>query len=522
MNGSKNCLFLFRWRYFKRLAVICLSPIFFAGKISNRPRSGDERSSVIDSGDAVLFLTLLGGHLSHLWFDIVVALRLRRLGYQVEFVICEGAQGCALMESTFLSPKDLTEGTLYRKALCLSCSGSAKLTLSLFRLRYRSIAPSLINKADNDKVRRSVRDAAVRFSGGDQEVADKIFTQFYASSIGYEAELRGILSEVKPLVVWMNHGVYVPQGDALQVLKDLNIPFYCYFFSNIRGTILVTRNDTYHAELPRLRLSDIDHSGWPDDWESRVYSYLRIRQQGMNELIFYQANNKRSVSREIFTEIREFNSVCAIFPNVAWDASSHFTSELFDGMEDWLKFHLSIASDFPNTLFVIRAHPGENLGAIKAAESSRIKVEASANVKVIEGGQDINSYGLLESVDFVSVWGSKIGLEAACMGIPTMMAASGWIKNKGIAFEPESKEQFCDFLSRPDSLAPENFKGNAMKFAYYLFFVRMIPVSVLSGRKIPGMAYSPCENEVNKALDGFDPGIEAIVELIGNVHVDRS
>jgi hypothetical protein len=104
------------------------------------------------------------------------------------------------------------------------------------------------------------------------------------------------------------------------------------------------------------------------------------------------------------------------------------------------------------------------------------------NVRLIPPESDLSSYTLAEISQAALIYGTKMGLEIALRGIPVVVAGETLSRNKGFTYDISSAAEYFELLSRIETLprnSPEMIE-RARRYAYYLFFRRMIDFPLLA------------------------------------------
>ena len=97
----------------------------------------------------------------------------------------------------------------------------------------------------------------------------------------------------------------------------------------------------------------------------------------------------------------------------------------------------------------------------------------------------VNSYALAKQSNAAIIYGTKMGIELAYMGIPTIVAGELWARNKGFTLDASSREDYLALLDRlPLSHElDEAVLERAAKYAFHFFFRRTIPLEFLTVQK---------------------------------------
>ena len=69
---------------------------------------------------------------------------------------------------------------------------------------------------------------------------------------------------------------------------------------------------------------------------------------------------KKSKIKKNFELPSGFKNAVAIFGNVSWDTTQFISNSIYTSKYEWLSDLENLALEYPETLFLFRAHPGEN------------------------------------------------------------------------------------------------------------------------------------------------------------------
>lgn len=343
----------------------------------------------------------------------------------------------------------------------------------------------------------------------------KIYANSCVKSITFFDELY---KSYKPSIILLHHGIYVPQGLAVDVAKVHSIRVVTWTPSYRKGTFLFAENDTYHKVLP-------DESTIPQELSSenkdKITSYLKSRQFGSNDWIWFNNEKPEIKSFRERNKISPDKKIVSAFTNVFWDAQLHFKNSVFEDMLEWLEFTIDYASQRDEIFLVIRAHPAEFSGFIPSRqpleEMLSEKIQNLNNVLLISGDSKENSYSLAQESDLTIVYGSKIAGELAALGSRVIVAGEAWAKHKGFTIDISSKDHYIRELDKQINSSGKIDKYRqelALKYCYYFFYERMVELEFA----IPtGDKSQPFEIKYSnwKELKSMKyPGLETILSYI--------
>jgi hypothetical protein len=131
---------------------------------------------------------------------------------------------------------------------------------------------------------------------------------------------------------------------------------------------------------------------------------------------------------------------------------------------------------------------------------------------VIGPESPLNTYALAEQCDAALVYGSKIGLELAALGMPVIVAGEAWARNKGFTYDAATPEAYFALLDRLPfgERLDEARRNRALRYAYHYVFRRMIPVGFVEPTggwppfRLAGVA-------LEDLAPACDPGLAAIL-----------
>ena len=121
--------------------------------------------------------------------------------------------------------------------------------------------------------------------------------------------------------------------------------------------------------------------------------------------------------------------------------------------------------------------------------------------------------------DSVLIYGTKMGVELSCEGIPVIVAGEAWIRNKGLTMDARSPEDYFSILDRLPTgrRMDEETIARARRYAYHFFFRRMIPlraVAPTTGMIAKFLKYRLDVSSLDALRPGADPGLDIICDGI--------
>jgi hypothetical protein len=167
-------------------------------------------------------------------------------------------------------------------------------------------------------------------------------------------------------------------------------------------------------------------------------------------------------------------------------------------MYDWLDHVVQVVHEYPDTLFVIRAHPDEKRRGTRKHSRQPVSdwvvrngVDRLPNVIFVDSNEPLSSYELIRKSHFVMVYNSSIGLEAALLGVPVLCGGRARYTQYPTVFFPQDRVEYQDvareFLNTKDIEIPLEFRINARRVLYWQLFRAALPLDrFISAHPTPG------------------------------------
>jgi hypothetical protein len=314
-----------------------------------------------------------------------------------------------------------------------------------------------------------------RYHLEDNQQTRYLLTEFILSANNIIDNFNQLIEDVDPEVVVVFNGLQYPeaavrwtaqQAGIRVITHEVNLQPFSAFFTDGEATI-------YPMNIPAdFKL---------DDQQNQILdSYLDLRFQGdfkMAGVKFW--SDMHQLPEELLERIDQFEYLVPVFTNVIFDTSQDHANTIFPHMFAWLDLVLETARNYPETLFVIRAHPDE----IRKGKSSQESVlgwaeernaAAFDNIVLIGADETLSSYELIQRSKFALVYNSSIGLEAALLRAPVLCAGKARYTQYPTVTFPESIEEyqriFNSYLNTKELDIPETQYENARRFMYYQLF----------------------------------------------------
>ena len=499
-------------------------------------------------GPKVLIATNVGLHTAANSLDSVLAVALALRGARVHSLLCDQAlPACLACERGWYPDPAHFIAHGPAKSMCGACYGPAKrmwdsvgvtgkrlgnhLTEQDRQAAWRlaaSIPASEIDSMEYMGVRVGMhaRSGTLRyFASGtlDHEPdAEPVRRRYLAASLMATKALDKLLREERYDVCVAHHGIYIPQGLLVDLCRQQGVRLVTWNIAYRAGSFIFSHDDTYHFTLMDEPVSSWESLSWGSAQLRALDGYMRARETGAMDWVSYQDGTGQSVDwLKDQMGIAFDKPIVSAFTNVLWDAQVFYQSNAFPSMLDWLFETVRYFKTRSDIQLVIRVHPAEIQNAVKSrqtvvAELARAFATLPPNIFVIPPHVRVNSYALAKQSNAAIIYGTKMGIELAYMGIPTIVAGESWARNKGFTLDASSREDYLALLDRlPLSHElDEAVLERAAKYAFHFFFRRTIPLEFLTVQKGVWPPFRVALENVEPLLRGRSRGLDVICDGI--------
>jgi hypothetical protein len=314
----------------------------------------------------------------------------------------------------------------------------------------------------------------------DDEPTRFLLREYIFSAHNIAEEFERFLRQVEPQSVVVFNGMMFPEATARWVAHKHGIRVISHEVGLQPVTAFFTDGEAtaYPIDIP----DDFELSS---EQEEQLDAYLEKRFQGKFSMAGVHFWPQMERLNESFLErAGKFRQIVPIFTNVIFDTSQAHANSVFPHMFAWLDQVHELIRNFPETFFVIRAHPDETRPGKESQESVNnwvltSRVAELPNVAFIGSREYFSSYELVQRSKFVMVYNSSIGLEASLMGAAVLCAGKARYTQLETVFFPETVESYIEtaeaFLGQGEILVPPEFMKNARRFLYYQLFKTSLP-----------------------------------------------
>jgi hypothetical protein len=505
-----------------------------------------ERAVTAADGPEVLIASNTGLHGAVATLDSVLAVALTLRGARVRFLLCDGIlQGCLMAGYPQVAPEVIAERRL-ASVLCQSCFDRGTNVYRPLGLPVRRLSDHL-QATDYAEVEAEVAGlpnvalpqwapdgvpvgehawaGALRYYArgdlGSEPLGEAVARRYLEGGALMARAMARITADRPPAAAVLHHGIYSPQGIAAEVLRRAGTRIATWVVAYRKNCFIFSEDDTYHHTLieePAARWEDLALTA---DQTAAITGYLASRAGGGRDWIYFHKDPDSPFAA--YAErvgIDPSKPLVTALTNVIWDAQLHYPRNVFAGMKEWLFETVRWFADRPDLQLLIRVHPAETRGGVKSRQLCEDELRAEfpqmpANVFVAGPDEDLSTYAAAQASDACLIYGTKMGVELAALGLHCIVAGEAWIRGKGLTHDATSPEHYRELLSqlpfgetvaRPD-------RERALRYAYHFFFRRMIPLPFLEPNG-SGAFFGLGIDRLEDLAPGRWPGLDVICDGI--------
>ena len=176
--------------------------------------------------------------------------------------------------------------------------------------------------------------------------------------------------------------------------------------------------------------------------------------------------------------------------NQSHDGAALGLGEYFETMSDWLMQTVAWLLENTDEPIVVRQHPVERIDIGNDDYRARLRQRFGdqPRIRLVAAGDSVNTYDLVAEAKVVLPHSSSVGIEAAGLGVPVVVAANSYYAPLGFVWQGTSRDDYfakvgqalagelvvtdeqkkrawtCYYLSQQASLLPSNFTPYAQDF----------------------------------------------------------
>ena len=500
----------------------------------------------------ILVATSSGGLYSQLIFESTLASGLRNNGAEVHFLLCKrGLSACIIPDNFTINEIDyINDGP---KKFCKSCFnvGNNFLVKAGFKVQYLESASKNEYQQYLEIIEKNLKFETIKeftykgikvgehsVSGtlryykktnyNDEKHYKEIIKKYLISCMVTVDHFNKILKKERYDTIILNHGIYVPHGIIADIAKKENVHFVVWCPGVRKKTFCFSPNDTYHREQIYEQNSNWENILLTQKKEDLIIKYLKSKSVSSNDWKnewVYSPSSSNDNIEQLFNDLKIDKSkpLIGMPTNVIWDAQIDYPENFFKHILEWIFFTIDFFIQNQNLQLILRIHPAE----VEMTKPSKQKVydeimkkynSLPNNIFIVKPEENYNTYKILNMCDNILIYGSRLGVEMSALGKTVVVAGEGFIRNKKIAIDVNSKKEYKEILNKLPIKGhmTEQKILRAKKYAYHFFFRRMIGLKILDERPLEWPNFQVNKNFSEIINKKNDKGFEKICDSIIN------
>ena len=299
-------------------------------------------------------------------------------------------------------------------------------------------------------------------------------------NIAHALRLLKWFKKDRPDAIIVPNGSILEFGITFRVAKYLGIPVMTYEFGEQSERMWLAQNDDVMAQDTSLLWDTRGQVELTANEWARVKEFFSARQGGglwENFSRLWQGTPSKG-GEQVRAELDLDSRPVVLLPaNVLGDSLTLGRHIFSDSMTEWMIRTIEFFSHRADVQFVIRVHPGEQIGWGPSLYD--ILTEAfpkmPENVHLLPADAKVNTYDLVNTADFGLVFTTTVGMEMAMIGLPVIVTGQTHYRGKGFTLDPDSWDSYFEILNRvlesPQEHRPSREQvESAWTYAYRFFF----------------------------------------------------
>ena len=323
--------------------------------------------------------------------------------------------------------------------------------------------------------------------------------------------------------VLLSHGVYSTWGTVQEYCLTHKINFVTWGREYNGGGVIASHNDSYLNEPMYEKNSIWDKEKLTDDQNKLAVEYLNAKTGISNkskDYVDYHKSTKRILPKEYIRKllgVKDETKVIGLFPNIPWDGQTFRPNKLFADINSWIYETIEHFRNKKNVVLVVRSHPAElhadggDGETISRLIKEYFKERIPGNVIILPPDSEVSSLSIASISNGCVLYGSTVGYETMFLRIPTILASDFFYSNKGISFDPETKEHYFEYIDEAlaGNLAVDDSRyEKLLQYTYHYQYRRIMPETLmyLDGLSLSSLRYDSlnafvADNAINKFVD---------------------
>jgi len=288
------------------------------------------------------------------------------------------------------------------------------------------------------------------------------------------------LQDQQPDVVIVPNGSMLEFGITFKVAQYLGIPVMSYEFGEQSERMWLAQNsDVMRQETDNLWNARGDIPLTEVEWEKAKEMFASRQGGGLWQNFARRWQGTPSQGGEVARTALGLDArpVILLPTNVLGDSLTLGRHIFSESMTEWLERTIEFFSRRKDVQFVIRVHPGEQIGwgpSVYDILSEKFP-QLPENIHLLPAGAEVNTYDLVNTADIGLVFTTTVGMEMAMSGLPVIVTGQTHYRNKGFTLDAESWDSYFEILNAclqdPERYRPTREQVEvAWTYAYRFFF----------------------------------------------------
>jgi len=460
----------------------------------------------------------LRGIQDHNAYEVVIAQALRLRGADVTLITCGGGlPACEVgwPREAFPRPCDrcawLTEQ--------LACASGLKHERIGDHLPWGNDPRAAPRIPDSPPTGFDQRDAALASSIwrlrtadiGGHRLGPSVLRENEIAAAGAYRAAEAIFDQCKPDAVLMLNGLFAAERGIRAAALSRGIRVPTYEIAPRDGALVFSQNGfAPHFDMAQIWESYRDIPLFPDQAEAiDVLMADRRAGVGAHESYGFGSPNNQSIRSSL--GIPAGSRLITLFANIPWDTAFAGSNSTYDSMIDFIVDAVERMSGLPDCSLVIRSHPAEvKWGTDQPIEPTlrTLLGRIPKNVRFVSANNDLNSYQLASASDLILAYATTLGLEAAFLGLPVVVASDVHYRDRGFTIDLNHPDELDELLRGPTVALSIEQKEIARRYAFAFFFRLMISFPEVQRSNTGQVARVPLKAQA------IEPGSEAFIDFI--------
>lgn len=471
----------------------------------------------------ILFFSPYGLFTPHIMREMVLIQRLIRKNYEITNVTCDSIFNICDYKTECEKCFNITKGhvtdasfTVKWLSKYMNNSDQEKARQWLNELKPEEYTEAKFDELKlGDWVRSSVHfKLKISKFNFTNPVILKTYQDFLLSGYSFACAAKRLLDESDYQQIIMTNGRFFSHRILLEMAKLRSIP-------------VVTQEYGHYHQTSQLQYGLLSNSynNLSEKWYELNRRPLNLQALLHVHQIILDKRYKRRSPYGFFTPLpkklkhklsgQKKMVLCALSSEYEYNASPDFP-HIIGTQVDWMRLLIPEISKYPDHHFVIKLHPNSEESIVNDMKELFSQVNMG-NCEVLWPTTQQSTYDLIDQADYIMVFWSTVGMEAACSGKKvfciTHCAYYGAPFLKSLSSAKNHADELKDFLL--DLTPLKNIREEAYRFCYRYFIEQSIPFTPTSNPKGAVTIYNqPIEFYKNSKDLPYDPYLDHLVDSI--------